>query len=101
MSSEQAMKITLAAYAIGLAGIVYSQRNEPFAGTYRRVWGLTVLAAGASILSDVAPKAVGPYMLLVAIVFLIAPSSGLGKLFTGAEKSAQTGPTTTQKGAAQ
>ena len=81
------MKITLAAYVIGLAGIIYSNRSQPFASTYKRVWGLTLLAAGASILSDVAPKAVGPYMALVALVFLVAPSSGLGKLL-GAAKTA-------------
>lgn len=110
------MKITLAAYVIGLIAIIYSKprptvgpsgplgpTNMPaapslFVFTYRRVWGLTLLAAGAAILSDVAPRAVGPYMALVALVFLLSPSTGLGKLLGAAEKSASQ-PTKVTKGA--
>lgn len=85
------MKLTLAAYAIGLAGIVYASRKQAFGTTYKRVWGLSLLVVGASILADVAPKAVGPYMGLVALVFLVSPSTGLGKLFGAAEQAGSGG----------
>lgn len=91
MSSEQAMKVTLAAFVIGSAAIIYSGRQQLFSVNFKRIWGLTLLAGGASILSDVAPKAVGPYMALVGLVFLLAPQTGLGKLLKGAETGASQG----------
>lgn len=103
MSSEQAARFTLGALIVGTAAIIYSSRQQPFAVTYRRVWGLALLGAGASILADVAPSAVGPYMGLVALVFLLAPTTGLGKLLGAAETTAGGGssggtPSQTRKG---
>lgn len=89
MDSATATKVTLLTYTIGLVAIIYSGRSKPFQVNYRRVWGLSLLAAGAAALSDVAPKAAGPYMVLVGIVFLVSPSTGLGSLFAAAESSAQ------------
>lgn len=88
MTSESASRFTLAALLVGSAAIIYTSRQRPFATTYRRVWGLALLGAGAAILSDVAPSAVGPYMALVALVFLLAPSTGLGGLLHAAENTA-------------
>lgn len=98
MTSESANRLTLAALIIGTAAIIYNGRSTPFATTYRRVWGLALLGAGATILADVAPRAVGPYMALVALVFLLAPTTGLGKLLGASEKAAGTGTQTTSKG---
>lgn len=90
MTSESANRLTLAALLVGSAAIIYTSRQQPFAVTYRRVWGLALLGIGATILADVAPNAVGPYMGLVALVFLLAPTTGLGKLVGAAEGAAGT-----------
>jgi hypothetical protein len=91
MTSSTAAKITIAAYAVGLAAIIYSGRSKPFQTNYKRVWGLSLLTIGGALLSDIAPRAVGPYMVLVALVFLLAPSTGFGSLFKGATSAAAGG----------
>jgi hypothetical protein len=91
MTSEGASRLTLAAVLVGAAAIIYTSRKQPFATTYRRVWGLALLGAGGALLSDISPSAVGPYMALVALVFLLAPTTGLGGLLKAAESSAGSG----------
>lgn len=96
MSSSGALKLTLAVYAVGMAAIVYTSRTQPFATTYKRVWGITLLVLGAAILADLAPQAVGPYMGLVGLAFLLSPSTGLGGLLGAAKQAAAGGQTTTK-----
>lgn len=95
MSSETARKIVVAALLVGTAAIVYTGVRNGDAGktTYRRVWGLTLLVAGGSVLADFAPGIVGPYLLLVLIGFAVKNKSGLGGLFGEAGQAAQTGQT--------
>lgn len=84
MTEATAIKVTLSVYVLGLAAIVYSNRSRPFSVAFKRTWGLSILAAGGCILSDLAPGAVGPYMILVGLGFLYGQKTGLGQLFGAA-----------------
>jgi hypothetical protein len=98
VTSEQAAKLTLAVAVLGMASVLYTGRKNDFRTNYRRVWGLGIVTAGGAMLADLAPRFVGPYMLLVLVVLLAAPNSGVGKLFAAGVKAAN--PSTSTSGGA-
>lgn len=86
MSSETARRVVVGAALLGVAVAVYQGRSQPAKTTYKRVWGLLLLVAGGSVLADLAPAVVGPYMLLVLLGFLITNQKDFGALFSSAAK---------------
>lgn len=90
MNETTARKIVVAAVVVGSAAIIYQAQKAqtPTSTTYRRVWGLTILATGGAVLADFAPAVVGPYMALVLLGFLVNVRGGLGSLFQNAGAAA-------------
>ena len=92
-SSEGARKAVMFAVLLGAASVVYAGKvsGEPTKQTYKRVWGLMLLATGGAVLADAAPQIVGPYIVLVALGFIVRGKTGLGSIFQTAGAAAQTG----------
>lgn len=92
MSTRTANALVLAVLLLGGATILVTNRSGSFAVTYRRLWGLGMLCAGAGILAELAPQVVGPFLILVGIGYAYINRSKLGGL---AQTAAQASTTST------
>ena len=98
MSTRTASALVLAVLVIGSVTVLGSAGSNSVAVSFKRMWGLVVLCAGAGVLAELAPVVTAPFLLLVGIGYAFQRKGALGSFFTGAATASNTA---TQGGGAQ
>ena len=98
MSSRTASALVLVVLIVGSIAVLGTNRSGSFATSFKRMWGLVVLCAGAGVLAELAPVVTAPFFLLVGIGYAFQRNGALGSFFTGAATASNTA---TQGGGAQ
>lgn len=99
MSSKQASALVLVVLIVGSITILGTNSSGSFQVSFKRMWGLVMLCAGAGVFADLAPVVTAPFLALVAIVYAFQRKGALGSFF-GSAAQASTGSSSSSSGGA-
>jgi len=76
VSGDTARKLAL--FFVAGATILTFATEKSAERRYRKLWGITMLGAGAAALSDFAPAVVGPFIALVLVAYAAGHQGQIG-----------------------